>query len=235
MGREIIRYKFNRNHVRIYTIQNPEGTSKWWACPRYDVNSTCKYVNTVDIDANLKRKQLKKGKTYIEVQKESPLGFYYTQRKYFGNDYHSTIDESSYRTINTLSFVDKDGLIHILTFYTRFGENKSARTEDGLRPWEICKGDNSMPDHMLQSLWEEVSSFFKEMESLNIDKVYFTMGGQWLSSTAKRDHELYSVKKEVCEYLFGSIKGIRFQTDMEKIISHGFDPKYSFRKDKEKK
>lgn len=235
MGREIIRYKFNRNHIRIYTIQNPEGTSKWWACPRYDVNSTYKYVNMVDPDAHLKQKQLKKGKTYIEVQKESPLGFHYTQRKYFRNDHHTTIDESSYRTINTLSFVDTDHVIHVLTFYTQYGENKSARTEDGLRPWEICKGDNSMPDHMLQALWEEVNSFFKEMESLNIDKVYFTIGGRWLSSTAKRDHELYGVKKEICEYLFGSIKGIRFQTDMEKIIAHGFDPKYSFRKDKEKK
>lgn len=30
--------------------------------------------------------------------------------------------------------------------------------------------------------------------------------------------------------LFGNEKGIRFQTDSEKIISHGFDLKTSFRK-----
>ena len=235
MSREVIKYKFNRNHIRIYTIHNPEGTSKWWACPRYDINTTCKHVNTVDPDRYVKQKQLRKGKNYIEIRKESPLGFYYNQRQYFTSYQREEVDENSYRTINTVSFVDKYGDVHILTFYTRFGENKSAKTEDGFRPWEICKGDNSMPDHMIQDLWEEVSIFFNEMESLAIDKVYFTTMGQWISPNARRDHELFSVKKEVCEYLFGSIKGIRFQTDTEKIIAHGFDPKYSFRKDKEKK
>ena len=34
--------------------------------------------------------------------------------------------------------------------------------------------------------------------------------------------------------LFGDKNGIRFQTDSEKIMSHGFDLKYSFRKEKEK-
>ena len=235
MSREVIKYRFNRNHIRIYTIHNPEGTSKWWACPRYDINTTYKSENIVDPDRFLKKKRLNEGKNYFEVKKESPLGFYYIQRQYFHNNDRIVIDNSSYRTINTVSFADKDGDVHILTFYTRFGENTAAKTEDGLRPWEICKGDNSIPNHMLQALWDEVNIFFREMEALNIDKVYFTTMGQWISPNAKRDHELFSVKKEVCEYLFGSTKGIRFQTDMEKLIAHGFDPRYSFRKDKQKK
>lgn len=238
MSREVIKYKFNRNHIKIYTIQNPEGDSLRWACPRYDVHSTCRYINKIDPDLNKKNKNKKKdhyyGGSYTEIKKESPLGFYYYKREYFRNSYNNReIDESSNRTINTLSFVDTDHIIHVLTFYTEYGENKSARTEDGLRPWEICKGDNNMPDHMLNALWDEVTSFFRQMDALKIDKVYFTTG--YFSYDPKRDHDLYSVKKEVCEYLFGSIKGIRFQTDLEKIIAHGFDPKYSFRKDKEKK
>jgi len=234
MSREVIKYKFNRNHVRIYTIQNPEGDSLRWACPRYDVHSTCRYINEIDTDRYLKQKQLSKGKNYIEIKKESTLGFYYNKREYISSSYtNRKIDESSNRTINTVSFVDADHIIHVLTFYTKYGENKSARTEDGLRPWEICEGDNNMPDHMLNALWDEVTSFFNQMEALKIDKVYMTLG--FMPYDPKRDHDLYSVKKEVCEYLFGSIKGIRFQTDLEKIIAHGFDPKYSFRKDKEKK
>lgn len=231
MGREVIRYKFNRNHVRIYTIQNPEGSSRWWACPRYDTSTTCCRTNMVDPYLNKKQKT---GKDYEEVKMESPLGFYYYKRKYYPK-FQDVIDNSSYRSIVTLSFVDTEETIHILTFYTRYGENKSARTEDGLRPWEICEGDNSMPDHMLNALWEEVSSFFKQMEALHIDKVYHTTGGRWMYQDAKRDYPIHSVKQEVCEYLFGSVKGIRFQTDLEKIVAHGFDPKYSFRKDKEKK
>ena len=135
MSREVIKYKFNRNHVRIYTIQNPEGDSLRWACPRYDVHSTSRYINEVDTDRYLKQKQLSKGKNYIEIKKESPLGFYYNKREYISSSYtNRRIDESSSRTINTVSFVDADHIIHILTFYTTYGENKSARTEDGLRP-----------------------------------------------------------------------------------------------------
>ena len=46
---------------------------------------------------------------------------------------------------------------------------------------------------------------------------------------------IYDVKCTIYKELFGNIKGPRFQTDLEKILAHGFDPKYSFRKDKEKK
>lgn len=230
MSREVIKYKFNRNHIKIYTIQNPERSSMGnWGCPRYDVNTTCRNINVVDPSV---LKYIKTNKGYIEVKKESPLGFYYIKKEYY-NTSHREVDKSSYRTINTVSYIDKLGIIHILTFYTVYGENKSARTEDGLRPWEICEGDNSMPDHMLQSLLEEVNSFFNEMAALGYNKLYMTCG--YIHTDSKKDLDLYNVKKEVFEYLFGSIKGIRFQTDLEKIVSHGFDPKYSFRKEKEKK
>ena len=229
MSREVIKYKFNRNHVSIYTIRNPEGRSLDWACPRYDTKTTCCRTNIVDPNRTKKQKT---GKDYEEIKMESPLGFYYYKRKYFPK-FQEVIDKDSYRTINTVSFIDTENVIHILKFYTQYGENKAAGTEDGLRPWEICEGDNAMPDHMLTALWEDVNSFFNEMEAYGIDKVYFTTG--YIHSDLKRNYPIYKVKQEVCEYLFGSVKGIRFQTDMEKLIAHGFDPKYSFRKDKEKK
>ncbi|MBQ3415976.1 MAG: hypothetical protein IJH39_11725 [Clostridia bacterium] len=232
MNREVIKYKFNRNHIKIYTVHNPE---KWtisqWGCPRYDINTSyhrSNYVNDVWYNTTRKNKN-----NYIEERCISKLGFYYTKRTYINNNSsNSKIDESSYRTINTISFRDSSGDIHIFSFYSRYGENSASRTEDGLRPWEICEKDNNMPDHMLTALWKDANDFFAEMEVYD-KNVYFTTG--YIGSSTKKDHDLYSVKKEVFEYLFGSIKGIRFQTDMEKIISHGFDPKYSFRKDKEKK
>lgn len=231
MNREVIKYKFNRNHIKIYTIHNPD---KWnihqWGSPRYDVNTS--YHKTYNTDTSYIKP--KTDKNYIEERCVSKLGFYYTKRIYIrkNNWNNQIINESSYRTINTISFMDSSGDIHIFSFYSRYGENKASRTEDGLRPWEICEKDNNMPDHMLNALWKDANDFFSEMEAYD-KNVYFTTGS--IYGSAKKDHDLYSVKKEVFEYLFGSIKGIRFQTDMEKIISHGFDPKYSFRKDKEKK
>ena len=226
MNREVIKYKFNRNHVRIYTIHNPERwTISQWGSPRYDTNSTYRTVKS-SYNPNNKRQQ------YIEEKCVSKLGFYYTKEKYVGGNSNRTIDEYSYRTINTVSFMDNTGDVHIFSFYSRYGENIAARTEDGLRPWEICENDNSMPDHMLKALWEEANTFFIEMEAYD-KNVYSTHG--YFHGDTKKDTPIYNVKKEVFEYLFGSIKGIRFQTDLEKIISHGFDPKYSFRKEKEKK
>ena len=44
------------------------------------------------------------------------------------------------------------------------------------------------------------------------------------------ERDLNYVKNMLYRDLFGNEKGIRFQTDSEKIISHGFDLKTSFRK-----
>lgn len=231
MNREVIKYKFNRNHVRIYTIQNPERSSLFWACPRY--NTTFTYTRNKNVVDEFLNKKNKTGKDYEEIIKESPLGFYYKSKEYFPKE-NTEYNKCSGREIKTISFADTEGNIHMFTFYTQYGDNKAATTEDGLRPWEICEGDNSMPDHMINALWEEANSFFNLMEAYSIDKVYKTNGGNLINSNVKKDYNLSLVKKEVFEYLFGSVKGIRFQTDMEKIISHGFDPKYSFRNRKEK-
>ena len=231
MERELIKYKFNRNHIKIYTIHNP---SKWnagqWGCSRYDVNTSYHRTNTNEYWYGVKKKSKE---NYVEEKCVSKLGFYYTKKVYHKNNVtHNSINEDSYRTINTISFKDKSGDIHIFSFYSRYGENKASKTEDGLRPWEICEKDNNMPDHMLDALWHEANSFFAEMEEY--DKYVYSTNG-YISTSSNKNYDIYLVKKEVFEYLFGSIKGIRFQTDMEKILSHGFDPKYSFRKEKEKK
>ena len=46
---------------------------------------------------------------------------------------------------------------------------------------------------------------------------------------------LDNLRKIIYKEVFGSEKGIRFQTDQEKILSHGFDLKTSFRKQKDGK
>ena len=63
MNREVIKYKFNRNHIKIYTIHNPD---KWnihqWGSPRYDVNTS--YHKTYNTDTSYIKP--KTDKNYIE-------------------------------------------------------------------------------------------------------------------------------------------------------------------------
>jgi hypothetical protein len=60
--------------------------------------------------------------------------------------------------------------------------------------------------------------------------------GQYYYSWQPREQnpprDLKPVKDEIYTYLFGNKNGFRLQTDKEKIEAHGFDFKYSFRKDK---
>ena len=232
MAREVIKYSFNKNHIKIFTVENCEHKNLYPNVPCYDVIERAN-PNKTYWDYGMRKKYEDKV-TYIT--KQSPLGFYYKSKVVQRWEPHRFI-ESSYRTQNIVTFVDKNDVIHQLAFMTKWGENEAVKTEDGLRPWDICEGDKDFPDKMIQALWEDVNNFFYDMETSGVKKLYKRnhTGYYYENIRSNITIDLYNVKKEVFEYLFGSIKGIRFQTDMEKIISHGFDPKYSFRKDKEKK
>ena len=86
---------------------------------------------------------------------------------------------------------------------------------------------------MLNSLVADLNKFFNNIETNKITTFYKSNGTY--RDVSKVNITLYDLKTDVYEYIFGNKKGLRFQTDMEKLISHGFDAKYSFRKDKEEK
>jgi hypothetical protein len=81
------------------------------------------------------------------------------------------------------------------------------------RPWEIVPGDKSFSDHFIEDLKREVDRIFEMAEENKI--------------------EIGDRKRKVYRDLFGFPEGPKHMTDQEKILSHGFDLKESFRKRKE--
>lgn len=92
------------------------------------------------------------------------------------------------------------------------------------RPWEIVPGDEGLNDNMIQSLLSDVNLMF-QFSSDNKIKTY--------SNRSNSNLPISELKDMVYMNLFGRKDGIKFQTDSEKIVSHGFDLKESFRKGKE--
>jgi hypothetical protein len=221
MAREKVRHIFNKNHVEILKISNPEPVRFITSNPTYQNISTSSYRYSHTFYDYWDKKKEK------SVKKVSPLGFYYTSivsepkkgEKFKGG---------SMRTIVTYPVPGEKDTYYQLKYITQYNENIIGG-EDGLRPWDIYPGDKSFPDSMLDALLKEVNTFFSIAESGKIKE--FKLGRYENSGVSSFN----SVKCEVYSQLFGNKNGPRFQTDEEKILAHGFDPKYSFRKDKEKK
>lgn len=94
------------------------------------------------------------------------------------------------------------------------------------RPWEVVPESGDMPDHQVQALLKVVTDILTEVEnSKAVIKEYHKYDSE-------RTLSFYDLKKELMVDLFGDIRGPRFQSNEEKILSHGFDLKESFRKRK---
>ena len=219
MARERIRTLFSKNHINITKIENP---GKWLGVkpfPMIEYPSTASY----GYPYNHYGGYTKEKKT---VKKVSPLGFYYMSDVYEEKKDSKFVGGSD-KTVITYPIPGETNSYYRLEYVTRYGENKIGG-EDGLRPWDIYPGDKNFPDSMLTALLKEVGTFFAIAESAKINEFKTTR-------YANGGENFNEVKNNTYYELFGNKNGPRFQTDMEKILSHGFDPKYSFRKDKENK
>lgn len=228
MGREKIKYLFNRNHIEIFKIENP--TVSMWRKPVYEhvQANTYSYSHTFSMYGDKDEYKL--------VKKESPLGFYYMSKvriPKIGEAYNGGIS----RTILTYPVPGETNTYYQIKYVTRYDDNHIGK-EDGLRPWDIYPGDKDFPDHMIEGLIKEVNTFFELAESAKITSFYNNPTSRYYVNHSVSQDQLVNintVKREVFEELFGNPKGPRFQTNEEKILAHGFDLKTSFRKDKEKK
>jgi hypothetical protein len=228
MWKEKVTRLFNANNITIEKIEKsivahcPEGTAVLG-----------NYVTGQEMNNN-KIKTVEK-----EIRKESPLGFYYTKKVIEKID-ESTGKKPTERHWYTVTF-HHNGVYYILKFLIRYGENIVYQNEDSLRPWEIAEGDHALSDTMLKSLQSQVGNFFDLMEQYKIkfvkqatrsDKNYWEQGYRYWKESGT---PISSVKNDVYGYLYGNKNGLRVMTDEQKILSHGFDLKTSFRKDKESK
>lgn len=222
MARQFIRHLFNKNHIEILKIDNP--TFPIENIPTYQEVSTSNY-NHYNSALRWKPREEK------VVIKESKLGFYYKSKVVVPSK-SETFSGGTTKVIITYPIPGEKDSYYQLSYYKRHGDNYIGN-EDGLRPWDIYPGDKNFPDNMLEALIKEVNTFFDIAETCKSNGFY-SKNSIWRVSK-DRPYAVNSLRKTVFKDLFCNENGPRFQTDTEKILAHGFDPKYSFRKDKEKK
>lgn len=82
------------------------------------------------------------------------------------------------------------------------------------RPWDIIPGYKGIPDNSIKALEKSLSSF-------------------WSALMDVKEDGMEEKKNQIMTDLFGNPDGPIMTSDKVKILSHGFDPKTSFKKRKE--
>lgn len=151
-----------------------------------------------------------------EITLESPLGFYYTKKIQITAD-NGDSDTTTNKTICVWNFwLDQKTKISI-SYITKFGDT-GINVET--RPWEIAD-NTAFEDHLVTDLKKVVDDIIDEFKRFKIINV--------ISKNVDITN-LGDIKRKIYTDLFGYPEGPKFQTNEEKILSHGFDPKTSFRK-----
>lgn len=209
MAREKRITLFNKNHISLIKVTNLKNNSEYVSYNEIENRSvfSCKeyYHKTKE----------------VTIKCESPLGFYY-YKKQTEKGYNPNIYDVS-QEFHTLKVILKNEN-YVLTYMTKNGEY-SVNAE--VRPWEICKEEKALSDRMIKILETEIKSLF-EIIKTNKLKISSYKKYSWENDNPTMSYD--KLKNKVFEELFGNKNGIRIQTNDEKILSHGFDLKTSFRK-----
>ena len=172
MARQKITHIFNKNHIEIIKVENPESrytypksaylTSVQSGSPSYYVNAK----NVHEYKGKKIQYDKKERQKYVEEKKVSKLGFYYYSRTYINDSVlaHRTKETNNERSRTILNISVGDNVVYQLKYVTQFGENKIGLTEEGQRPWDIYPGDGDFGDNFLNSLVKDVEMLFNLFE-----------------------------------------------------------------------
>ena len=154
------------------------------------------------------------------VEKESPLGFVYSYKEttggYWEKEYYGENIDTTYYKCN----IYLGNKIYSLTYPTKYNEQY---VNADIRPWELL--DGCMSDHFVNDLLVELNKIIEDIKENGIKEVKY-------ESEYINNKSIYDWKCELYISLFGHKDGPRYQTNDEKILSHGFDLVTSFRKQK---
>ena len=142
-----------------------------------------------------------------DVIKESPLGFYY-----------DSVEEVEYEEVTQMSSRIEYHKIFVYLYETCYTIKYPFSCNDvkigfDARPWDICLGDMSMRDNFIKALKKTLDEIFG-----------------WATPIKG----IARTKEKVYTEVFGNPNGPSTVANEIKILSHGFDPKESFRKMKRK-
>lgn len=200
----IMKTLFNKNRITI--IQDDSVRGKAEVLIRSQIMSI-----SGSLDGGIKEKKK-------VVKCKSPLGFYY-----YKTVYPSSRSHCSSATLCLITFWDIKKVTQI-KYFKNYGD---TRVGVDTRPWEVVPESGDMPDHQVQALLKVVTDILTEVENSK------AVIGDYKYGSERKTLSFYDLKKELMVDLFGDIRGPRFQSNEEKILSHGFDLKESFRKRKE--
>ena len=143
------------------------------------------------------------------VIKESPLGFYYGTYEMVKYQEEVKVGVKAISHVFSITVFHR---IYRIEYYTECGDVKIGFDA---RPWDICVGDKSLQEHFIKALKKILDEIFV------------------IAASIKNSQR---TKERIYTELFGNPKGdIDTLPNEIKIVSHGFDPKESFRKRKKVK
>ena len=216
---------FNKNHILIEEYNN-EFRSIPYVCQeddmidnKYAISSKLYYRYDENRKYNIKT---------IEEIKESPLGFYYKQTK--------TIKEL--KDIYQPKIFDRHPILyrniyifgpkyHYIIKYPYSYNNVNIGKET--RPYDIAD-TNGIEDHFIVDLKNILDNIFEICKN---DNISLKETNHKYSDQKYEKFHIGELKKDVYIDIFGFANGPLSQSNNDKILSHGFDLKDSFRKRKE--
>lgn len=214
---------FNKNNIRI--IRHTElNFSKDFIFPyisRRDIYSS----SGGEHESKIKKSNIN-GK--VELKLESPLGFFYTKTVFSSSEDKDT-NKPLRKNIRVWDFWGINGNTRITVSYVvKYGD---ATISTEARPWEIADS-TAFEDHLVVDLKKVIDDIIDQCKSCK--KAYKTNEGKFEDKVRSEDRfgmgDHNEVKRLIYKDIFGYPEGPKFQTNEEKILSHGFDPKTSFRK-----
>lgn len=220
--RDKIKTLFNKNHITVKKTT----TSTYYSWPCLKTISRYDYSNA--LTQRMNRHWVPK--TTKTVEKESPLGFVYTQTIVTEGHYEynkNYVANPCNITFKHYAIYINNDVYEIIYPRAYNGVNIGVDT----RPWEIADS-RCMEDHFVDDLLKVINDICCLCEDNKISKC-ITDHMKYNSNTEYESTSYSEWKKQLFIDLFGNANGPRYQTDIEKIISHGFDTKISFRKRKE--
>lgn len=194
---------FSRNNIKLEKIEHDSPIG--FTIEDIKCESTI-FGKTEIADSNPFKINTKSGEIKKEVTLKSPLGFYYTKTIIEREDTRK--QKGDVWTIVFWTWTDRNKTSYNLSYPIKKNDTEvSIET----RPWEILNNE-SFPTQLLSILEKELKNGLDIIKNRALAK---------------------EKQKKIFTDIFGYPEGPKFQTDEEKILSHGFDLKESFRKRKE--
>ena len=223
---------FNKNHISIIKIEDglifyptrsfyKESNPKIKNWVQHLVIREGSYESSSQAITRKKREQEKP----ITERVKSPLGFYYTRTIHPQESVSSYPKVSETKTKHEWIFYNQD-IRYILTYYTEYC---GIKANPEIHPWNLID-KKAMGDNFITALLEEVTNIIESTKTKQEVELEQPQRNRYLG---REEHHytgnLREVKRLIFTDLFGYPEGPKYQTDNEKILSHGFDLKTSFR------